>query len=143
VPRGWRRTGGRGQKEQLDPYSGDDMRGTSLKGANVLVPFHEVQAVRTHDNHTGSLSQVSYVAFVSQARNQATGALAHVHWFTYTFEEGDPCLCEFRKLSRTRLKREVNHYERNQISIFAWKSCLATSRCQVKELFGGMVAHLK
>jgi hypothetical protein len=26
---------------------------------------------------------------------------------------------------------------------FAWKSCLATSRCQVKELFGGMVAHLK
>ncbi len=27
---------------------------------------------------------MSYIAFVSQARKQATGALAHVHWSTYT-----------------------------------------------------------
>jgi hypothetical protein len=33
---------------------------------------------------TSSSRQVSYIAFVSQARNQATGALAHVHWFAYT-----------------------------------------------------------
>ena len=30
------------------------------------------------------LPQLSYIAFVSQARNHATGALGHVHWFTYT-----------------------------------------------------------
>jgi hypothetical protein len=27
---------------------------------------------------------VSYIAFVSQARHQATEAVAHLHWFTYT-----------------------------------------------------------
>jgi len=27
---------------------------------------------------------VSYIAFISQARNQETGALAHFHWFLYT-----------------------------------------------------------
>jgi len=27
---------------------------------------------------------LSYIAFVSQARNQATGELGHLHWFTYT-----------------------------------------------------------
>ena len=74
LPEGW----------ELAPYSGDDLRGTSLRGANTLVPFHEVYAVRTHDNQTGGLPQVSYIAFVSQARNLTTGALAHVHWFTYT-----------------------------------------------------------
>ena len=74
LPSGW----------ELAAYAGDDMRGTSLKGANVLVPFHEVYAVRTRDGQTTGLPQVSYVAFVSQARNKATGALAHIHWFTYT-----------------------------------------------------------
>jgi len=28
--------------------------------------------------------QVSDIAFVSQARNQQTGTLAHIHWLTYT-----------------------------------------------------------
>jgi hypothetical protein len=74
LPTGW----------ELAPYAGDDLRGTSLRGANVLVPFHEVYAFRTHDGRSGGLPQVSYVAFVSQARDTATGALAHVHWFTYT-----------------------------------------------------------
>src|SRR5262245_12136756 len=36
LPNGW----------ELAPYSGDDLRGTSLRGANMLVPFHEVYAVR-------------------------------------------------------------------------------------------------
>jgi hypothetical protein len=74
LPRGW----------ELAPYAGDDPRGTSLRGANMLVPFHEVYAVGTQDGRPGGLPQVSYVAFISQARNQATGALAHVHWFSYT-----------------------------------------------------------
>jgi hypothetical protein len=72
---------------ELAPYAGDDLRGTSLRGANMLVPFHEVYAVRTHDGQPTGLPQLSYIAFVSQARNQATGALAHVHWFVYTEDQ--------------------------------------------------------
>jgi hypothetical protein len=68
----------------LLPYLGDDLRGTSLRGANMLVPFHEVYAVRSHDGEPAGLPQVSYIAFVSQAREEATGELAHLHWFTYT-----------------------------------------------------------
>src|SRR5215813_8784259 len=66
LPSGW----------ELAPYSGDDLRGTSLRGANMLVPFHEVYAVRTHDGRPTGLPQLSYIAFISQARNQASGALA-------------------------------------------------------------------
>jgi hypothetical protein len=74
LPSGW----------ELAPYSGDDLRGTSLRGANVLVPFHEVYAVRNQDGHQPSLPQTSYVPFISQARSTATGALGHIHWLTYT-----------------------------------------------------------
>jgi hypothetical protein len=74
LPTGW----------QLAPYSGDDLRGSSLRGANLLVPFHEVYAVRSQDHQVIGLPQLSYVPFVSQAREQATGELAHVHWLTYT-----------------------------------------------------------
>jgi hypothetical protein len=74
LPDGW----------ELAPYAGDDLRGTSLRGANLLVPFHEVYAVRTRDGRSAGLQQVSYVPFVSQARNRKTDALAHVHWLTYT-----------------------------------------------------------
>jgi hypothetical protein len=75
LPGGW----------ELTPYVGDDLRGTALRGANMLVPFHEVYAVRTQKGQPlAGLLQLSYIAFVSQARNQATGALGHIHWFTYT-----------------------------------------------------------
>jgi hypothetical protein len=74
LPSGW----------ELAPYAGDDLRGTTLRGANMIVPFHEVYAVRTHDGQLPGLPQASYIAFVSQARNQATGTLAHFHWFLYT-----------------------------------------------------------
>jgi hypothetical protein len=53
-------------------------------GANTLLPFHEVYAVRTQKGQPAGLSQVSYVGFISQARNQATGAHGHFHWFLYT-----------------------------------------------------------
>jgi hypothetical protein len=68
----------------LAPYAGDDLRGASLRGANMLMPFREVYAVRAQDERRAGLPQVSYIAFVSQARNEATGELAHLHWFTYT-----------------------------------------------------------
>jgi hypothetical protein len=74
LPSGW----------ELAPYAGDDLHGTSLRGANVLVPFHVVYAVVTDNGRPAGLSQVSYVAFVSQARERATGELAHLHWLTYT-----------------------------------------------------------
>jgi hypothetical protein len=74
LPSGW----------ELAPYAGEDLRGSALRGANLLVPFHEVYAVRTHDGQPAGLPQLSYIAFVSQARNQATGELGHLHWFTYT-----------------------------------------------------------
>ena len=74
LPGGW----------DLAPYAGEDLRGTSLRGANLLVPFHEVYAVRAHESQSAGLPQLSYIAFVSQARNQSTGELGHVHWCTYT-----------------------------------------------------------
>jgi len=74
LPRGW----------ELAPYAGDDLRGRSLRGANVLVPIHEVYAVDSPDGPAAGLPQVSYVPFISQARNRSTGVLAHVHWLTYT-----------------------------------------------------------
>jgi hypothetical protein len=43
-----------------------------------------VYAVRTDDGQEAGPTQVSYVPFVSQARSQETGALAHIHWLTYT-----------------------------------------------------------
>ena len=69
---------------ELAPYAGDDLRGKSLREANVLVPFHEVYGVRTRDGHANGMSQMSYVVFISQARHRTTGALTHIHWFTYT-----------------------------------------------------------
>jgi hypothetical protein len=74
LPSGW----------ELAPYAGEDIRGTTLTDANILIPFHEVYAVRNHDGQISGLPQVSYVAFVSQARSQETGKLVHIHWFTYT-----------------------------------------------------------
>jgi hypothetical protein len=43
-----------------------------------------VFAIDPQDGTSAALSQVSYVAFVSQARNRASGALGYVHWLTYT-----------------------------------------------------------
>jgi hypothetical protein len=68
----------------LAPYTGDDRRGKSLAEANVLIPFHEVFAVRSHAGTPDGLSQLSYVPFISQARNRSTGALGHLHWLLYT-----------------------------------------------------------
>jgi hypothetical protein len=73
-----------GPSWELAPYAGDDMRGTSLRRANLLVPFHEVYAAQNRDGTTHGLPQNSYVPCISQARNTDTGELGHVHWFTYT-----------------------------------------------------------
>src|SRR5215469_15842713 len=74
LPSGW----------ELTPFEGSDVRERALQGATMLVVFHEVYAVRTHDGHPVGLPQVSYIAFASRARNTSTGALALIHWCTYT-----------------------------------------------------------
>jgi hypothetical protein len=74
LPEGW----------EVAPYAGDDLRGKSLTDANVLIPFHEVFAVRSHTGKQDGMPQLSYVPFISQARNRSTGALGHFHWLLYT-----------------------------------------------------------
>jgi hypothetical protein len=104
LPDGW----------ELAPYAGQDLRGTALRGANLLVPFHEIYATRTQDGQPAAgLAQLSYVAFVAQARHQASGTLGHVHWWTYTEDPaavpgkyGDATLAEVtRSQSFTKTQR--------------------------------------
>jgi len=117
LPGGW----------ELAPYDGDDLRGTSLRGANLLVPFHEVFAFRTHDGLApAGLTQVSYIAFVSQARNQATGELGHVHWWTYTEDPasvpgkyGDGLLADIARSQTFTKQRRGETQVRESISAVA------------------------
>jgi len=51
LPSGW----------ELAPYAGDDLRGTSMRGANMLVPFPQVYAVRPHERRLAVPAQLSYV----------------------------------------------------------------------------------
>jgi hypothetical protein len=74
LPDGW----------DLAPYAGDDLRGKTFTGASVLLPFHEVFAIRSQAGPVSALPQVSSLAFVSQARNRTTGGLGHAHWLAYT-----------------------------------------------------------
>src|SRR5262249_29404278 len=93
LPSGW----------ELAPFAGTDLQGTMLTGANMLVPFHEVYAIRDHAG-TGGLPQVSYVPFLSQARNQATGRVAYIHWLTYT-EDPDGVPGKYRDAKLARITR--------------------------------------
>lgn len=62
LPNGW----------ELASYAGDDLRGRALWGANLLVPFHEVYAVRTQEGQApAGLQQLSYIAFVSRPAMRA------------------------------------------------------------------------
>jgi len=74
LPDGW----------ELAPYGGDHLRGKSLTDANLLLPFHEVFAVRSHTGTPDGMPQLSYLPFISQARNRSTGALGHLPWLSYT-----------------------------------------------------------
>jgi hypothetical protein len=74
LPSGW----------ELTPYAGADQRGTALRGANVLVPFHEVYPVRTRERRSIGLPQLSHSAFVSPAlqpghRRGWARPLVHLH----------------------------------------------------------------
>jgi len=90
LPSGW----------ELAPFAGTDLQGTMLTGANMLVPFHEVYAIKDQ-GRTSGLPQASYVPFLSQARNQATRRLAYFHWLLYTEDpDGVPGKYHDAKLAR-------------------------------------------
>src|SRR5262249_62221310 len=73
LPGGW----------ELTPYAGDDVRGTSLRGANMLVPFHGVYAARAGQGQPpAGPPQGRYIPFVSPAPNPATGGPRHIHHVT-------------------------------------------------------------
>jgi hypothetical protein len=116
LPTGW----------ELSPYAGDDLRGASLAGANMLVPFHEVYGVRSHDGQLVGLPQVSYIAFVSQARDEASGELVHLHWFTYTEDPagvpgkyGDGVLADITRSQTFRKERRGETRVRETLSAVA------------------------
>jgi hypothetical protein len=76
---------------EVTTFDGNDFRGMALRGANMLVPFHEVYAVRNGDGREPVLAQTSYVPFIALARHRKTGGLGFIHWMTYTEDpEGVP-----------------------------------------------------
>jgi hypothetical protein len=128
------------------PYAGDDLRGTSLRGANMLIPFHEVYALRTRDGHRVGLSQVSYVAFISQGRNEATGALAHFHWFLYTEDPtGVPGKYRDGKLAHITRSQTFTKEQRGETQVRESFSAAANSgelRLSLAYRQGGTVAWI-
>jgi hypothetical protein len=118
LPEGW----------ELAPYTGDDLRGKSLTDANLLVPFHEVFAVRSQSGTPEGLPQLSYVPFISQARSLETGALAHFHWLLYTEDPaGVPGKYRDAKLARITRSQMFTKETRGDTDIRETFSAVAES----------------
>src|SRR5262249_46044834 len=136
LPAGW----------ALAPYAGDDLRGTSLRGANMLIPFHEVYGVRTQDAHPAGRSQVSYVAFISQGRNGGTGALGHFHWFLYTEDPaGVPGKYRDGKLAHIPRSQTFTKEQRGETQVRETFSAVADDgevKLSLAYRQGGMVAWI-
>jgi hypothetical protein len=106
LPQGW----------VLEPYRENDLRGNSLRGANVLVPFHQVYAT---DGQPEGMQQLSYVAFVSQARCRLTDEIAHIHWFAYTEDPaGVPGRYRDAKLADIRRFQSFTHASRGRTEVY-------------------------
>src|SRR5262245_15241294 len=124
--------------------AGDDLRGTSLRGANMLLPFHEVYALRNQNGQPAGLSQVSYVAFISQARNQATGALGDFHWFLYTEDPaGVPGKYRDGKLAHITRSQTFTEEQRGETQVRESFSAVADDgeiKLSLTYLQGGMLA---
>jgi hypothetical protein len=94
----------------------------------MLIPFHEVYAVRTHDGHVAGLPQVSYIAFISQARNQESGLLGHFHWFLYTEDPaGVPGKYGDGKLANITRSQTFTKEQRGETQVRETFSALADS----------------
>jgi hypothetical protein len=118
LPEGW----------EVAPYAGDDLRGKSLMGANLLLPFHEVFAVRSHSGKPDGMPQLSYLPFISQARNTSTGALGHVHWLLYTEDPaGIPGKYRDAKLARITRSQTFTKEARGETHVRETFSAVAES----------------
>ncbi|HMF93450.1 MAG TPA: hypothetical protein VKE96_04115 [Vicinamibacterales bacterium] len=118
LPAGW----------ELAPYTGDDLRGKSLTDANLLLPFHEVFAVRSHTGTPDGMTQLSYLPFISQARNRTTGVLAHVHWLSYTEDPaGIPGKYRDAKLARITRSQTFTKETRGETRVRETFSAVAES----------------
>jgi hypothetical protein len=110
----------------------------------MLVPFHEVYAVRTHEGKATGLLQVSYVVFISQARNDETGALGHFHWFLYTEDPaGVPGKYRDGKLAHNTRSQAFTKEQRGQTQVRETFSAVADSgevHLSLTYRQGGMVA---
>jgi len=118
LPDGW----------DLAPYAGDDLRGKALTEANLLLAFHDVFAVRSHTGTPDGLSQLSYVPFVSQARNRSIGELGHIHWLSYTEDPaGIPGKYRDAKLARITRSQTFTKETRGETRVREAFSAVAES----------------
>jgi hypothetical protein len=110
----------------------------------MLVPFHEVYAVRTPEGKATGLLQVSYVVFISQAHNDETGALGHFHWFLYTEDPaGVPGKYHDGKLAHITRSQAFTKERRGQTQVRETFSAVADSgevHLSLTYRQGGMVA---
>ena len=87
---------------------------------------------------------MSYVAFISQARNQATGALGHFHWFLYTEDPaGVPGKYRDGKLAHITRLQTFTKKQRGETQVRETFSAVADDgeiRLSLSYLQGGMVA---
>ena len=80
------------------------------------------------DGHASELPQLSYVAFISQARNRATGALGHLHWFSYTEDpEGVPGKYRDAKLADITRSQTFTKARRGETEVRETFSAVAES----------------
>src|SRR5262245_53322649 len=113
---------------ELAPYAGDDLRGRYFADANLLLPFHEVFAVRSHTGTPDGMPQLSYLPFISQARKRSTGALGHIHWLLYTEDPaGIPGKYRDAKLARITRSQTVTKETRGETRIHETFSAVAES----------------
>lgn len=90
---------------EVAPYAGDQPRDTTLRDANLVLPFHEVTAIDDPSVPPGSHPQLRYLGFVAPGRHEATGETAHIHFRLYTSdEEGYPG--KYRNARHGRITRQ-------------------------------------
>ena len=92
------------------------------------MPHSSAAVVRTRGRRASGLPQVSYVAFISQARNRATGALGHLHWFSYTEDpEGVPGKYRDAKLAGITRSQTFTKARRGETEVRETFSAVAES----------------
>lgn len=102
---------------EVAPYAGEHPRDTTLRGANLVLPFHEVTAIDDPSVPPGSHPQLRYIGFVAPGRHETTGEAAHIHFRLYTSDhQGYPG--KFRNTRHGRFTRHHGlHAEYGQLQV--------------------------